>query len=210
MNTWRLHVQSMPLGWAVFRNYVGHAREIGGDVADYPRFFLMPDSCHVECNSDGSNVIRLGDSSDHIDHEVELVIRLGDDLRPASMCIGCDTTNRTRQSLAKEKSWPWLEGKSFIGSAVLGTWTEWDPRPKKLMLSVNGKTRQSESTELMVHGVDRLLDTLADWYGISPGDYIWTGTPEGVGRMYPGDVIECEMTNSDGEIVSKLIANCEI
>ena len=62
----------------------------------------------------------------------------------------------------------------------------------------------------MVHDVDRLLDTLADWYGISPGDYIWTGTPEGVGRMYPGDVIECEMTNSDGEIVSKLIANCEI
>ena len=70
----------MPLGWAVFRNYVGHAKEIGGDVADYPRFFLMPDSCHVESNSDGTNVIRLGDPSDHIDHEVELVIRLGDDL----------------------------------------------------------------------------------------------------------------------------------
>ena len=69
-------------------------------MADYPRFFLMPDSCHVESNSDGTNVIRLGDPSDHIDHEVELVIRLGEDLRPASMCIGCDTTNRTRQSLA--------------------------------------------------------------------------------------------------------------
>ena len=85
-----------------------------------------------------------------IDYEVELVIRLGDDLRPVSMCIGCDTTNRTRQSLAKEKSWPWLESKSFIGSAVLGTWTVWDPRPKMLMLSVNGELRQSESTELMV------------------------------------------------------------
>ena len=126
------------------------------------------------------------------------------------MCIGCDTTNRTRQGLAKEKSWPWLEGKSFIGSAVLGTWTEWDPRPKKLMLSVNGETRQNESTELMVHSVDRLLDTLTDWYGISPGDYIWTGTPEGVGRMHPGDIVECEMANSEGVIVSKLIGKCEI
>jgi len=208
MNKCQLHVEPMPLGWAVFRNYVGHAKEIGGDVADYPRFFLMPGSSHVESNSDGSNIIRLGDPSDHIDHEVELVIRLGDDLRPASMCIGCDTTNRTRQGLAKEKSWPWLEGKSFIGSAVLGTWTEWDPRPKKLMLSVNGETRQNESTELMVHSVDKLLDTLTDWYGISPGDYIWTGTPEGVGKMFQGDIVECVMENSAGNIVSRLNATC--
>ena len=210
MNTCRLHIRMMPLGWAVFRNKIEHAKEIGGDVADYPRFFLMPDSCHVECNPDGSNIIRLGHPSDHIDYEVELVIRLGDDLRPASMCIGCDTTNRTRQSLAKEKSWPWVESKSFIGSAVLGTWTVWDPRPKMLMLSVNGELRQSESTELMVHDVESIIDTLTSWYGISSGDYIWTGTPEGVGRIYPGDVIKCEMVNIEGEVVSKMVADCEI
>ena len=62
----------------------------------------------------------------------------------------------------------------------------------------------------MVHGVDKLLDTLTDWYGISPGDYIWTGTPEGVGRMSPGDIIQCEMANSEGVIVSRLIGKCEI
>ena len=63
---------------------------------------------------------------------------------------------------------------------------------------------------LMVHNVDRLLDTLTEWYAISPGDCVWTGTPEGVGRMYPGDIIECEMANSEGAIVSKLIGKCEI
>ena len=37
----------MAVGWAVFRNYVGHAKEIKGDVTDYPRFFLMPSTSHV-------------------------------------------------------------------------------------------------------------------------------------------------------------------
>ena len=198
----------MPLGWAVFRNYVEHAEEIGGDVADYPRFFLMPESCHVESDSDGMNVVRLGHPTDHIDHEVELVIRLGEGLKPDLMCIGCDTTNRTRQGLAKEKSWPWLEGKSFLGSAVLGTWAPWDPRPKRIKLSVNGELRQDSTTDLMVHKVDDLISTLVDWYGISPGDYIWTGTPKGVGKMRPGDSIECTMENDDGQVVSTMKAEC--
>ena len=81
------------------------------------------------------------------------------------MCVGCDTTNRTRQGLAKQNSWPWLEGKSFVGSAVLGTWTEYDPRPKRITLSVNGELRQDSNTDLMVHSVDDLIDTLASWYG---------------------------------------------
>jgi len=51
---------------------------------------------------------------------------------------------------------------------------------------------------------------LTEWYAISPGDCVWTGTPEGVGRMYLGDIIECEMANSEGAIVSKLIGKCEI
>ena len=90
----------MAVGWAVFRNYVGHAKEILGDVTDYPRFFLMPPSALVEADQEGNNVIALSSAEDHIDHEVELVIRLGDDLMPAEMCVGNDTTNRTRQTLS--------------------------------------------------------------------------------------------------------------
>ena len=43
----------MTVGWAVFRNYAGHAKEIKGDVTDYPRFFLMPPTSHVESDSEG-------------------------------------------------------------------------------------------------------------------------------------------------------------
>ena len=197
----------MAVGWAVFRNYVGHAKEIKGDVTDYPRFFLMPPTSHVESDSYGNNSISLL-VDEHIDYEVEMVVRLGDNLEPVEMCIGCDTTNRTRQTLAKEKGWPWLEGKSFRGSGVLGTWAPWDPRIMEIGLSLNGETKQLATTDLMVHSFDSIIEHLTDWYGLCPGDLIWTGTPEGVGAMKVGDRVEAWMKNPDGEKISVLSAEC--
>ncbi len=195
------------MGWAVFRNYVGHAKEIKGDVTDYPRFFLMPSTSHVESDNVGNNNISLL-VDEHIDYEVEMVVRLGDNLEPVEMCIGCDTTNRTRQTLAKEKGWPWLEGKSFRGSGVLGTWAPWDPRIMEIGLSLNGETKQLATTDLMVHSFDSIMGHLTDWYGLSPGDLIWTGTPEGVGAMKVGDRVDAWMKNPDGEKISVLSAEC--
>ena len=197
----------MAVGWAVFRNYVGHAKEIKGDVTDYPRFFLMPSTSHVESDELGNNNISLL-VDEHIDYEVEMVVRLGDNLEPVEMCIGCDTTNRTRQTLAKEKGWPWLEGKSFRGSGVLGTWAPWDPRIMEIGLSLNGETKQLATTDLMVHSFDSIMGHLTDWYGLSPGDLIWTGTPEGVGAMKVGDRVDAWMKNPDGEKISVLSAEC--
>ena len=197
----------MAVGWAVFRNYVGHAKEIKGDVTDYPRFFLMPSTSHVESDNVGNNNISLL-VDEHIDYEVEMVVRLGDNLEPVEMCIGCDTTNRTRQTLAKEKGWPWLEGKSFRGSGVLGTWAPWDPRIMEIGLSLNGETKQLATTDLMVHSFDSIMGHLTDWYGLSPGDLIWTGTPEGVGAMKVGDRVDAWMKNPDGEKIGVLSAEC--
>ena len=195
------------MGWAVFRNYVGHAKEIKGDVTDYPRFFLMPSTSHVESDELGNNNISLL-VDEHIDYEVEMVVRLGDNLEPVEMCIGCDTTNRTRQTLAKEKGWPWLEGKSFRGSGVLGTWAPWDPRIMEIGLSLNGETKQLATTDLMVHSFDSIMEHLTNWYGLCPGDLIWTGTPEGVGAMKVGDKVDAWMKNPDGEKISVLSAEC--
>ena len=195
------------MGWAVFRNYVGHAKEIKGDVTDYPRFFLMPSTSHVESDELGNNNISLL-VNEHIDYEVEMVVRLGDNLEPVEMCIGCDTTNRTRQTLAKEKGWPWLEGKGFRGSGVLGTWAPWDPRIMEIGLSLNGETKQLATTDLMVHSFDSIIEHLTDWYGLCPGDLIWTGTPEGVGAMKVGDRVDAWMRNPDGEKISLLSAEC--
>ena len=198
----------MSVGWACFRNYVAHAEEIGGETTDYPRFFIMPESSHVFSDNIGNNVIKLMNDNDHIDHEVELVIKLGQNLLPESMCVGCDTTNRTHQGLAKEKGWPWTEGKSFKGSAVLGTWTAWDENVKEISLSVNDELRQCAKTSLMVHDVESLLFHLKRWYDLSPGDYIWTGTPKGVGTLKIGDRVNASLKNNEGIIVSKLDAIC--
>ena len=170
----------------------------------------MPPTALVESDEHGNNVVALSSAEDHIDHEVELVIRLGDDLEPVEMCVGNDTTNRTRQTLAKKKGWPWLEGKGFAGSGVLGTWTAWDPAPVEIGLSVNGEVRQQASTELMVHSVESILGHLKNWYEPSPGDLVWTGTPKGVGAMHEGDQVECWIKNSQGEIISNLSAECVI
>ena len=199
----------MGVGWAVFRNYAGHAKEILGDVTDYPRFFLMPPSAMVEATEDGENVVTLLEPGEHIDHEVEMVFRLGEDLTPAQMCVGVDTTNRTRQTMAKKEGWPWLEGKGFRGSGVLGTWTDWDERPMEIGLSLNGETRQLASTETMVHSVESLLEHLNNWYDLEPGDLVWTGTPKGVGPMSPGDSVNAWMDNSERERISVLNAVCE-
>ncbi|MCH2642981.1 MAG: fumarylacetoacetate hydrolase family protein [Candidatus Thalassarchaeum sp.] len=199
----------MGVGWAVFRNYAGHAKEILGDVTDYPRFFLMPPSAMVEATEDGENVVTLLEPDEHIDHEVEMVFKLGEDLTPAQMCVGVDTTNRTRQTMAKKEGWPWLEGKGFRGSGVLGTWTDWDGRPMEIGLSLNGETRQLASTETMVHSVESLLEHLKNWYDLEPGDLVWTGTPKGVGPMSPGDSVNAWMDNSEGERISVLNAVCE-
>ncbi|MGB1486582.1 MAG: fumarylacetoacetate hydrolase family protein [Candidatus Thalassarchaeaceae archaeon] len=198
----------MPVGWACFRNYVAHAEEIGGETTEYPRFFIMPESSHIHSDLSGKNMIKLMNDSDHIDHEVELVIRLGNDLLPESMCVGCDTTNRTHQGQAKENGWPWAEGKSFKGSAVLGTWTKWDEKVKEISLSVNGELRQSAKTNLMVHDIESLLFHLNRWYDLSPGDYIWTGTPKGVGPLKIGDRVVATMKNSEGVPISELNALC--
>ena len=199
----------MGVGWAVFRNYAGHAKEILGDVTDYPRFFLMPPSAMVEATEAGENVVTLLEPDEHIDHEVEMVFKLGEDLTPVQMCVGIDTTNRTRQTMAKKEGWPWLEGKGFRGSGVLGTWTEWDGRPVEIGLTLNGETRQLASTETMVHSVESLLEHLNNWYDLEPGDLVWTGTPKGVGPMSPGDSVNAWMDNSEGERISVLNAVCE-
>ena len=178
----------MGLGWCCFRNYAAHAEEIGGDISEeYPRFFLKPASAHVEADENGNNVIELMNEEDHIDHEAELVVRLGDDLRPEAMCIGCDTTNRTRQTIAKNKRWPWTEGKAFRGSGVLGTWTQYQDGILQVSMKVNGETKQDAYTSLMIHSVEDLVEHLSGWYDLSPGDLVWTGTPAGVGSIKIGD-----------------------
>ncbi len=194
--------------WGVRRNYHAHAEEMGGVAPSTPKFFFMPPIAIVEADEDGSVVIALGNSENQIEHEVELVVQLGKELNPVLMAVGCDTTDRTIQAVAKSKGTSWLEAKGFPGAAVVGSWIPYIAGGYILGLSVNGKLRQSSNTSLMVHSVDTLITALSEKEDLSEGDLIFTGTPAGVGPLTPRDKVSAWMKNEFGEIISQFSGTC--
>ena len=195
--------------WGVRRNYHAHAQEMGGVAPSTPKFFFMPPIAVVEADENGKVVMALGNSENQIEHEVELVVQLGTDLKAISMAVGCDTTDRTAQAVAKSKGTSWLEAKGFPGAAVVGGWTPYIAGDYDIGLSVNGEVRQNSNTSLMVHSVDTLITALSEEEALSKGDLIFTGTPAGVGPLAPSDKVTAWMKNDAGEIISQFSGNCQ-
>jgi fumarylpyruvate hydrolase len=107
---------------------------------------------------------------------------------------GLDMTRRDLQAAAKDKQRPWDIGKDVEQSAVLGDIAPaaetGHPDKGRIELRVNGQTRQSSDLSLLIHGVAAVIAHLSQYYHLQPGDLIYTGTPEGVGPVKPGDRLE--------------------
>jgi len=131
------------------------------------------------------------------DHELELAVVIGKQGKNIprekareyilGYAMGLDMTTRGKELLSWRKS-----GDSY---AVLGPWLTTadeiaDPNALDLELKVNGVTRQRANTSDLVYNVDRLIEYASDKYTLYPGDVILTGTPEGVGPVVPGDVMQ--------------------
>lgn len=102
-------------------------------------------------------------------------------------------TARNAQNEAKKKGLPWDIAKGFdtflpVG-AVIPKASIPDPHDIELFLKVNGETRQDASTNLMLFRLPRLLAEISKVMTLEPGDLVLTGTPAGVGRVVPGDVM---------------------
>ena len=78
----------------------------------------------------------------------------------------------------------------------------------QVILGVAGTVRHDASRARLSHSVTDLVTHLSGWYDLEPGDLIWTGTPKGVGTMKTDDRIECTLIREDGEVLSRLSANC--
>jgi 2-keto-4-pentenoate hydratase/2-oxohepta-3-ene-1,7-dioic acid hydratase in catechol pathway len=145
-----------------------------------------------------SEGVSLPAAERRMDHEVELALVIGKsgfripraDARAyiAGYTIGLDMTIRG----AEDRSWR----KSFDSFAVLGPWFMTadeipDPNALDLWLKVNGEVRQSSNTRALIFNVERLIEYASSAYTLHPGDVIMTGTPEGVGPVVPGDVMDC-------------------
>lgn len=145
-----------------------------------------------------SEGVSLPAADRRMDHEVELAVVIGktgfqipraqarDHI--AGYTIGLDMTIRGTE----DRSWR----KSFDSFAVLGPWFVTadeiaDPNALDFWIKVNGEIRQSSNTRALIFDVDRLIEYASEAYALHPGDVIMTGTPEGVGPVVPGDVMDC-------------------
>ena len=186
------------------RNYAAHAAEMKSPVPVTPMVFLKPASALV---SSGGSIVLPKESSD-IHHEVELVALIGmggKDIpeskaltHVAGFGVGLDMTARDIQASAKSKGHPWTVSKGFDSFAPLGDFVPalaaGDPQDLIIELRVNGESRQRGRTADMIFTVAALVAYCSSIMTLEPGDLIFTGTPEGVGPVVEGDVLEATVT----------------
>lgn len=183
-----------PVGtiWCVGRNYAEHVKELGNEVPVAPVIFLKPASALAV---DGG-ILRLPADCKRVDHEVELVVAVGETL---AMAVGIDFTARDLQDAAKKKGLPWTDAKGRPGFAAVGNFVPLI-LPARLDLSINGAKRQSGTTADMIFAVPELLKRLDETYGLRPGDLVFTGTPAGVGPVASGDRVEASLNGGKSRL----------
>jgi len=190
--------------YCVGRNYAAHAREMGHDPDREPPFFFMKPADAL--TEDGSTISYPPATAD-LHHEIELVVALdkgGANIpeEKALECVfgytvGLDMTRRDLQGDAKERGRPWDTGKGFDHSAPIGalrTATSiGHPTNARISLSVNGANRQDGNINQMIWNVPETIAYLSGLFELQPGDIIFTGTPQGVAAVEPGDRLECSI-----------------
>lgn len=177
----------------VGQNYAAHVREMGGDASrPAPFFFSKPADAIVTDGKDSA----YPSSTSNLHHEVELVIAIGltdaGQVGAIGWAVGVDLTRRDLQATAKEKGRPWDASKGFDQSAPCGPITLGAlPEPSAaIALSVNGVAKQSGDLCDMIWSPHEIVAKAGELWTLQPGDLIFTGTPEGVGPLVPGDQIE--------------------
>lgn len=189
--------------FCIGRNYVEHAQELQNEVPAQPLVFLKPTSSII---FDG-DAIHIPPQSKNVHHEVELAVAIdkaGKDIPKEKVLehiggygIGIDVTARDIQQKAKDKGHPWSVAKGFDTFAPLSTFVKKNqianPQNIDLHLTVNGETRQSDNTKLMIFSVADLIHYLSTIFTLQPGDIILTGTPKGVSPIVSGDTIEASL-----------------
>jgi fumarylpyruvate hydrolase len=137
--------------------------------------------------------------------EMELVVALGSGGAEVSAgdalglvfgyAAGVDLTRRDLQSAYRDKGQPWEGAKGFDFSAPISPIKRWSgPPPQgRIALSVNGTTKQNSVVADMIWNVAAIISEASKLWRLAPGDLIYTGTPDGVGPVVKGDLVEGEI-----------------
>ncbi len=182
----------------VGRNYAAHARELGNDVPERPLIFLKPPSSVI---ADGDTIM-LPAQSERVEHEGEIGVLIGSRARKVSEAEALtvvagymplnDVTARDLQKLDVQ----FTRAKGFdtfcpVGRVVPALGLDW--RGLEVVCRVNGELRQHGKAADMVFGIPVIIAWISAIMTLEPGDIIATGTPEGVGPLVDGDVVEIEL-----------------
>lgn len=182
------------------RNYTKHIEELQNEKPTEPVIFLKPDTAILPKNFP----FFIPDFSSDIHHEIEVLVkinRVGKHIDPKfahkyydEIGLGIDFTARDVQAKLKDQGLPWEKAKAFDGSAIIG-----DFLPKSEFKSLenltfeltnNGETAQTGDTSHMLWKIDELISYVSQYFTLKIGDIIFTGTPEGVARVRPDDILE--------------------
>ena len=185
------------------RNYAEHIRELGNETPEAPVIFTKPATSVI---GDGGTIVIPSYSRD-CHHEAELAVLIGTTGKdiPAERAlehaagygVAIDLTLRDVQAELKKKGLPWDIAKGFDTACPLSPFVPADrvadPQDLRIILTVNGETRQDGSTSLMIHTVSEIISYLSGIFTLEPGDVILTGTPAGVSAIVSGDELVAEI-----------------
>lgn len=192
------------------KNYVAHAKEMGGEAPEEPIFFAkLPDTLVPH----GASVVIPHWLSTRVDHEAELGLVLGfadPEQRGAKYVAAAaapalvagytalnDVTARKLQGQDREQKYPWLRSKALDTFCPVGPFVvpsdALDGGDLRVVMRVNGEVRQDARTKEMVFSIGAALAAMARCTTLRPGDLVAMGTPQGVGPVVAGDVMEVEV-----------------
>ncbi len=190
--------------YCVGRNYEEHAKEMGFTGREPPFFFLKPADAIVAVEAGETGRVPYPTLTANLHHEIELVVAIGRggrDIRAADAlqhifgyAVGLDMTRRDLQNDMKKQGRPWCIGKGFEHSAPIGPITPaaqaGDVSRASIWLQVNGADRQRSTVAQLIWNIAETIEHVSAAWELQPGDLIFTGTPEGVGAVVRGDVLE--------------------
>ncbi len=179
---------------AVGLNYHSHAAEVKLSVPTVPLIFLKPSTAVIGPDE----TIILPPSYGRVDYEGELGIVIGRRAKNVhrdeakNHVFGYTCVNDVSERHIQKADVQWTRAKGFDTFAPIGPWIETgiDPGDLRVETYLNGELRQSARTTDLIFGIDELIEFISGVMTLLPGDIISTGTPSGIGRMNPGDVVE--------------------
>ena len=175
-------------------NYRSHAEETGLPIPSVPLIFLKPSTAVIGPDDE----IILPRLSKRVDYEGELGVVIGRKAKDVpcdsakDYVLGYTCVNDVSERYVQKEDGQWTRAKGYDTFAPVGPWIEADIHPDDLEVEtyLNGELRQSARTSDLIFGISELIEFISGVMTLLPGDVIATGTPSGIGRMNPGDVVE--------------------